>query len=71
MKAFVSIQDFGSHAQLAALAAYLATITELPIGQNQQGSLLIVCDVGQLGGLFAALAGDEKTDWIEYTVQFG
>ena len=71
MKAFVSIQDFGSPKQIAALAAYLATLTTLPIGQNQPDSLLIVCDIAQLGELFSVLAGDEKTDWIEFTVQFG
>jgi hypothetical protein len=71
MKAFVSIQDFGDADAIALLIQSLVAITSIPVSFNQPRCALLVCDVGQLGELFTALANNPATDWIEYTVQFG
>jgi hypothetical protein len=71
MKAFVTVQDFGNDAAVARLAEWIRDLTPIPVSLNQPGTLLLVCDLDQLGALFLALASSPSTDWVEYTVQFG
>ena len=70
MKAFVTIQNYGNAAALASLVYTLSNLTDIPVSINQNNCVLLVCEPKKLGKLFVTLAGNDKTNWIEYTVQF-
>lgn len=72
MKAFVSIQDFGSDDQKRDLCEGIAnaTFSETTATVGLDGNVVIACDVADLGLLFERLSENSATNWIEYTVQF-
>ncbi len=72
MKAFVSIQDFGTDDQKRDLCEKIANATSSDsIAEiHRDGNVVIECDVEELGLLLERLSGDTATNWIEYTVQF-
>ncbi len=69
MKAFVSIQDFGSDDQKRELCEAIARTTMLPALING-ANVVVECDIAKLGAFFTLLAANTATNWIEYTVQF-
>lgn len=69
MKAYVTIQNFGCAESCTNLATTLDTLINIPVNVGTN-SLLIICNIDQLEVLFATLASDDRTNWIEYTIQF-
>lgn len=67
MRVYISIQNFGD-------ANEKKTLCDI-IGWNSyvsptSGHVIIACEMENLGDLFAQLEADERTNWIEYTLQF-
>jgi hypothetical protein len=70
MRTFVTIQNFGSDDQKRDLCAAIDRVAMFHAYVNDHGNVVIPCKVKELGDLFAKLAKDTATNWVEYTVQF-
>lgn len=72
MKAFLSIQNFGSHQQKLDLCDGIANAThgETVATIADSGNVVIICEVAELGLLLERLSENAATNWIEYTLQF-
>lgn len=70
MKAWVSVQKFGDYETCVELCEYINSTTFYHAILGSNGNVVIQCRQYELGQLLAILAADEKTNWIEYTVQF-
>jgi hypothetical protein len=72
MKAYISIQNFGSDTQKADLCEGVANATHSAFAAavNSAGNVVIACEVTELGGLLEQLSENAATNWIEYTLQF-
>jgi hypothetical protein len=70
MKAWVSVQNFGDWDACTELCEHINQTTFYHAMLGSNGNPVIECRQYELGQLLGILAKDEKTNWIEYTVQF-
>ena len=69
MKAYVSVQNFGSDQEKADLCVIINRLTLFHAFVNDKGNVVIPCRSYELGNLFSQLEANQL-NWIEYTVQF-
>ena len=70
MKAYVSVQNFGSDADKRGLCDTINHLKFFHAYIGADESVKIPCKLAELGNLLESLAVHSETNWVEYTVQF-
>ena len=71
MKAYVTIQNFGSDEDKRGIADTINHLTFFHAYVDESGLVrIVVKKLTELGDLLTVLAMHDETNWIEYTIQF-
>ena len=71
MKAYISVQNFGSAEDKQGLCDTINHLTFFHAYVAEDGCVrIVVKKITELGDLLIVLADNAETNWIEYTVQF-